>query len=84
MSLVDRLLFWTVVKRGYTVPEPAGPDEQPADATGAAAGGADGGDDRELLEEVALFRRKVAHIDAMAESFGLRVPARGEQQHVDL
>jgi hypothetical protein len=73
MALLDRLLFWTAQRRGYELVEPkAESDPVPHQPMSP-----------ELIAARILLQRKMEHVDAMAESFGLRMPPKGDSTHVD-
>jgi hypothetical protein len=73
MALLDRLLFWTAQRRGYELVEPKA-ESDPVPQSPMSP---------ELIAARMLLQRKIDHIDAMAESFGLRMPPKGENTHVD-
>jgi hypothetical protein len=73
MALLDRLLFWTAQRRGYEIVEPKA-DSDPVPQQPMPP---------ELINARLLLDRKMEHVDAMAESLGLRMPPKGERTHVD-
>lgn len=73
MALLDRLLFWTAQRRGYEIVEPKA-DSDPVPQSPMSP---------ELIAARTLQQRRLEHVEAMAESFGLRMPPRGEESHVD-
>ena len=75
MALLDRLLFWTAQRRGYEIVEPT-PDKDPVPPPSSLM-------TPELITARRLQQRRLEHVEAMAESFGLRMPPRGEEAHVD-
>jgi hypothetical protein len=72
MALLDRLLFWTAERRGYHVIDPQADSVRVPPQTFP-----------EYNNQKIQLQRKLDHVNAMAESFGLRVPAREESDYVD-
>jgi hypothetical protein len=76
MTLLDRFIFWSAHRRGYDVVDRI--DEHPTVPVHDPAIVASG-------LRVSALQRKIEHIDAMAESLGLKIPrGEGQQPHVDI